>query len=87
MVFTAMITLIVVFWVVTRCSFVGEYRRFGGTCCLNLKVEMLWARNWFGYIGGLQSNGNQCLNYSRLPQPTCAVLASSPSWTLDRCDV
>lgn len=81
------ITVIVVFWVVTPCSFVGGYRRFRGTCCRNLKFEMLGARNWFGYIRRLQSNGNQCLNYSRLPQPTRAVLASSPAWTLDHCDV
>jgi hypothetical protein len=34
-VFTAVKISIVVFWVVTPCSIVGGYMRFGGTCLLH----------------------------------------------------
>jgi flagellar biosynthesis protein FliR len=34
--FTAVKISIVVFWVVTLHSLVGDYQRFGGLCCLNL---------------------------------------------------
>jgi hypothetical protein len=28
-----------IFWVVWACNFVSRYRRFGGTCCLQFRVE------------------------------------------------
>jgi len=31
-----------VFWVVTPCSVMVRYKRFGGPCCLNLQVEVFW---------------------------------------------
>jgi hypothetical protein len=36
-----MLTSIVVFWVVTPCSLVDGYRRFGGTYCLYLLFSSL----------------------------------------------
>jgi hypothetical protein len=36
---TAVIIKIVVFWVLTPCSFVGRCQLFGGTCCPIFRVE------------------------------------------------
>jgi hypothetical protein len=46
--FTEEIVPIMIFGVVTPCGLVGEYRRFGGICCLqlqgwSLKVEAAWS--------------------------------------------
>jgi hypothetical protein len=38
---------IVVFWVVTSCSLVGEYQRFAIKCCFSLQ-GLLWDANFTG---------------------------------------
>jgi hypothetical protein len=40
-VFTAIKTQIVVFWILTPCSDLIGYRRFGGLCYLHLQTEYL----------------------------------------------
>jgi hypothetical protein len=40
-VFTAMNIQVVVFWVVTPCSDVIGYQRFGGPCCLHRQGEVV----------------------------------------------
>jgi hypothetical protein len=37
--FTAAVFQVEVFWVVTPCSVVVGYQRFGGTCCLRLQGD------------------------------------------------
>jgi hypothetical protein len=37
--FTAVKILVEVFWVMTPCSVVVRYQRFGGPCCVHLQVE------------------------------------------------
>jgi len=38
--FTAVMLLVGVFWVMTQCSVVVGYQRFGGPCCLHLQGEV-----------------------------------------------
>jgi len=38
--------LVMVFWIVTSCSVVVGYRRFGGLCCLRLQSEVSGSWKW-----------------------------------------
>jgi hypothetical protein len=38
--FTAVMFQVEVYWVVTPCSVVAGYQRFGGPCCLHLQDEV-----------------------------------------------
>jgi len=39
-IFTTMNIQVNIFWVITPCSFVVGYQRFGGLCCLHLQGEV-----------------------------------------------
>jgi hypothetical protein len=61
--FTAVMFQVEVFWIVTPCSVVVGYRRFGGPCCLHLQVfqvEVFWVVTPCSVVVGYRRFGGLC---------------------------